>query len=193
MKLSPEDYNSAASLLNCEPAAIKAVSRVETARSGFLSDGRPNILFESHSFHTLTKGVYDESYPNLSTPAWVRNYGAAGSYQWDRMQLAMTLNRSAALQSASWGAFQIMGSNFAACGFRSVEDFASAMKVNESAHLMAFCRFVSSSHAMLTALQNKDWATFARLYNGPGYAQNQYDTKMADAYLEEIGGEDGNV
>ena len=34
---------------------------------------------------------------------------------------------------------------------------------------------------MLAALQSKDWKTFARLYNGPGYAQNRYDEKLAKA------------
>ena len=32
------------------------------------------------------------------------------------------------------------------------------------------------------ALRSKSWATFARGYNGPGYAQNAYDKKMAQAY-----------
>ena len=28
----------------------------------------------------------------------------------------------------------------------------------------------------------KDWKAFARLYNGPGYAQNRYDEKLCNAY-----------
>ena len=35
---------------------------------------------------------------------------------------------------------------------------------------------------MLPALQNKNWAEFARRYNGPAYAQNRYDEKLAEAY-----------
>jgi hypothetical protein len=35
---------------------------------------------------------------------------------------------------------------------------------------------------MLAALQKKDWKAFARLYNGPGYAQNGYDEKLSTAY-----------
>ncbi|MCR5643911.1 MAG: N-acetylmuramidase family protein, partial [Prevotella sp.] len=33
-----------------------------------------------------------------------------------------------------------------------------------------------------TALQKKDWKAFARLYNGPAYAQNRYDEKLSTAY-----------
>ena len=36
---------------------------------------------------------------------------------------------------------------------------------------------------MLAALQKKDWPTFARLYNGPAYAQNRYDDKLSKAYF----------
>ncbi|MCY7315094.1 MAG: N-acetylmuramidase family protein [Rubrivivax sp.] len=35
---------------------------------------------------------------------------------------------------------------------------------------------------MHRALQRQDWASFARAYNGPGYAQNNYDTKIAAEY-----------
>ena len=35
---------------------------------------------------------------------------------------------------------------------------------------------------MLAALQKKDWKAFARLYNGPAYAQNRYDEKLSTAY-----------
>jgi len=33
------------------------------------------------------------------------------------------------------------------------------------------------------ALKSKDWAVFARRYNGPGYQANAYDKKLARAYL----------
>ncbi|NBT89135.1 MAG: DUF3380 domain-containing protein, partial [Flavobacteriaceae bacterium] len=31
-------------------------------------------------------------------------------------------------------------------------------------------------------LKAKDWAGFAKGYNGPAYAKNAYDTKLAGAY-----------
>ncbi|MCE8615786.1 N-acetylmuramidase family protein [Bacteroides fragilis] len=33
-------------------------------------------------------------------------------------------------------------------------------------------------------LQNKNRAEFAKRYNGPAFAQNGYDTKLASAYLK---------
>ena len=35
----------------------------------------------------------------------------------------------------------------------------------------------------LAALQKKDWKAFARLYNGPAYAQNRYDEKLSTAFF----------
>ena len=35
---------------------------------------------------------------------------------------------------------------------------------------------------MHLALQKQDWATFAKLYNGPAYKKNNYDSKLANAY-----------
>ena len=37
-----------------------------------------------------------------------------------------------------------------------------------------------------------DWAGFARGYNGPGYAQNAYDTKLAAAYRKWLAAVDPN-
>ncbi|MFA7308428.1 MAG: N-acetylmuramidase domain-containing protein [Hyphomicrobium sp.] len=31
-------------------------------------------------------------------------------------------------------------------------------------------------------MRNRQWAAFARRYNGPGYRKNRYDTLLANAY-----------
>jgi hypothetical protein len=42
-------------------------------------------------------------------------------------------------------------------------------------------RFIKAA-GLQDELQNKNWAGFAKGYNGPGYAQNNYDGKLASAY-----------
>ena len=76
--LSTEAIEAAAKTIGCEVPAIAAVSEVESGHSGF-TDGKPTMLFESHAFHTQTRGWYDASHPGISTPSWVHNYGAAGA------------------------------------------------------------------------------------------------------------------
>ena len=44
---------------------------------------------------------------------------------------AAHLNRIAALKSASWGKFQLMGFNYKLCGFNSLQAFVNAMYKNE--------------------------------------------------------------
>jgi len=179
-RLKEQDYQEAARILGCEVAAIKAVAEVESAGAGFLPDGQPKILFERHYFHKLTGGKYSAQYPDISnkTPG---GYGGAGQHQHDRLEKAASLDRNAALQSASWGKFQIMGSNFKLAGFATLQLFINAMYSGEAAHLMAFCSFIKNT-GLLPALRAKNWKAFALGYNGKGYAANKYDTKMAAAY-----------
>ncbi len=95
----------------------------------------------------------------------------------------MNLDRTAALESASWGAFQIMGFNHANAGYPgSVDSFVEAMKVSEYNHLAAFVAIVSHNGRLLRSIRKKDWTTFARHYNGSNYADNQYDIKMKINY-----------
>ena len=62
-------------------------------------------------------------------------YGPAGVHQYDRLAAAISLYRDAALQSASLGLGQVMGMNFQAAGFDSVEDMVAAMVESEDRQL----------------------------------------------------------
>ncbi len=75
-----------------------------------------------------------------------------------------------------------MGYHWELLGFASVEDFADAMRLSEAAHLDAFVRFLLTDPALHRALKAGQWATFARLYNGPAYKENLYDVKLARAF-----------
>ena len=79
-----------------------------------------------------------------------------------------------------------MGFNFKACGYNNVEDYVNAMYVSEGKHLEAFGGFIKSVN-LVRHLVTKDWAAFAKGYNGPAYAQNKYDTKLAAAYAAAKG------
>ena len=56
------------------------------------------------------------------------------------------------------------------------------MSASEKAQAAGFFEFVRTSRGLTRAARNKDWPTFARLYNGAGYAANAYDVKLAAAY-----------
>ena len=182
--LNADAVARAAEALHCEQAAIRAVIAVES-RGGFDSQGRPKILFERHYFHRLTQGRFAAEHPDISARRW-GGYGPAAR-QYERLGSAIALDREAALRSASWGMFQIMGDNFAAAGFANIEAMVAAMMESEDRHLQAFCAFVTA-RGLAHALARRDWAAFARGYNGPAYAANRYDIRLAEAYTAASGG-----
>lgn len=185
--ISEKDYERAVQRLLCDVAAIKAVAEVESGgRSGFLPDKRPKILFESRWFHKLTNGRFDSSHPDISTPTWVRNY-KGGSGEYDRLSNAIALNRDAALRSTSWGKFQILGVNHSVCGWDNVEAFVASMAEGEGRQLDAFVGFVMSNN-LADELRDRRWEDFARGYNGPGYRQNRYAERIAEAYTKHAAG-----
>lgn len=181
--LTDADYQRAAKSLGVDVASIKAVASVESSGAGFLPDGRPKILFEAQQFHDHTGGRYDRTHPDISSPTWNRSLYKGGAAEYGRLAEAQKLDSSAALQSASWGKFQILGSNYRAAGYDSVESFVAGMKQSEGKQLDAFVGFVKAN-GLADNLKNHDWAGFARGYNGPGYAANDYDGKMARAYAQ---------
>lgn len=185
--LQDVDYTRVASLLGVSVPAIKAVADVESSGQGFLASGEPKILFEAHVFDRLTGGRYRRSHPQISSKSWNKAlYGAGGANQHKRLQLAVSLDRDAGLQSASWGKFQIMGFNWRRTGRASLQAFISAQYISEAEHLKDFAGIVKS-FGLVDELQRLDWSGFASGYNGPGYAANRYDTKMAAAYKRHGG------
>ena len=188
-RLTDENSTQIAELLGCEPAALKAVQQVETGgRGGFFSPGRPAILFEGHIFWTQLKkrGSNPEDYvkgnENILYPKWEKGHYKGGIGEYDRLEQARKINREAADASASWGMFQIMGFNYAACGEESIESFVRSMCESEFKQLLLTANFIKKNSQMLQALQARDWAVFAKCYNGPAYAQNRYDVKLEAAY-----------
>lgn len=183
LRLSPDQILAAANAVSLNVTLVETVYSVETGgRGGFLPDTRPIILFEAHKFHEHTAGRFDTSDPSISSPVWNRAlYSHTQTGEYDRLSVALGLDRQAALLSASWGLFQIMGENFAACDFSNVDAFVTAMVLSEAGQLSAFLAFIRHE-GMLPSLASCDWAGFARRYNGPGYAQNRYDSRLADAY-----------
>lgn len=186
LRLTPADIDAAADRLRAPIENVHAVLVVETGGAGgFLTDGsdRPRILFEAHLFARFTGGRYNARFPTISAPAWDRSLYLGGAREYERLNLAAQLDEAAARMAASWGLFQVLGQNFGMVGFSSVHAFVAAMRSGERAHLDAFVAFCEAS-GCADELARGDWAGFARIYNGPGYAANGYHWKLANAAAE---------
>lgn len=178
-KAEADDYEAAAKELGIEAAVIRAIAKIE-GENAKSYEGRPVILFERHVFHRKTAGKHSADHPGISN----KQSGGYGRYrqQYDRLAEAFSLDASAALESASWGTFQIMGGNYDQAGFSSVEEMVLAMADSEKAQLAAFTAFVRADPRLKKAMASKDWAAIAKAYNGPDYAKNEYDTRLQEAY-----------
>ena len=191
--ITEEQFISAANKLGCDLAAIKAVNKVESSSSGFLENGEVKILFEPHVFwrELLAAGISPAMVTGNNTdilyPKWKSGQYGKYSAQHGRLARAMKIHSSAALKSASWGAFQIMGNNYRKAGYNSVEEMVADYKKGESNQLLSFVKYLQNTD-MAKHLVNHDWAKFAELYNGRGYkgspdtVEDDYDFKLASAY-----------
>jgi len=180
-KLVEADYVEAAKQLGVDVASIKAVAQVESLGDGFLSNGKPKILFEGHWFSNKSKRKYDKTHPTISFKSQTSKYYKGKEAEYSRYNAAKALDEAAAMESTSWGKFQIMGFNHKEAGYSTVQMFVKAMHVSEGEQLNAFINFIKSK-GLDDALKSRRWVDFAKGYNGKKYYINKYDEKLKQAY-----------
>ncbi|ASY45771.1 peptidoglycan-binding protein [Sphingobium xenophagum] len=179
------DIAVAASILRVEEAKVWAVYDVESSGDAFIG-GRPTILFEPHRFSKSTDHRFDRSHPALSSRTWNRKlYSRSQGGRWEQLLSAVALDVDAGFMSASYGAFQILGENYAVCGAPDPWSFAWRQAQTEGDQLDAFIRFIEG-RGLTGALRRGDWAAFARGYNGTAYRENKYDEKLAAAFARRM-------
>lgn len=186
---------------------VLAVLRVESSGRGFV-DGKPVVRLEGHKLWEYAEklGASPASWTDVGfgllhkerTGRFVRK----GSAEWDRLEQARKLceqmlksgvpNNKFGVQkpgeladiATSWGLFQIMGFNYKLCGAASVAEFVRKMNTSEVEQLEVFFDFLKGRTGALEALRERRWGDFASIYNGSGYRENAYDTKLERAYEE---------
>jgi hypothetical protein len=188
--LQHADLAKAAGQLEVSLASVYAINEVESQGEGFLPNGKAKILFERHVFRERLEAaghdvaMLEAQYPNLVN-ATAGGY-SGGTAEWQRLALARQIDEAVALESASWGAFQIMGYHWQRLGYESVQAFVAAMSKSEGLQLEAFVRFILADTVLHNALKARKWARVAELYNGPAYKRNLYDIKLARAYERHL-------
>ncbi|VAW60585.1 Putative phage-encoded peptidoglycan binding protein [hydrothermal vent metagenome] len=182
-KLVEADYDRAAKELGVDVASIKAVAQVESRGSGFLGDGRVKILYEGHKFSKATDRQYDKTHPTISYKGLTSKYYKGNEGEYSRYKMASSLNEEAAMESSSWGKFQIMGFNYKAAGYSTVQKFVNAMHVSESNHLDAFVSFIKTT-GLDIPLKSRSWTEFAKRYNGKKYVTIQHNRSLHPIFSE---------
>ena len=184
LTLTDTDFLEVAQSLGVEVAAIKAVVEIEagSTHQGFASPGKPLINFDLTMFRRFAtrRGVNLSNYGNSHAVVFTSHRGSQTRAH-SRLEAARTIHPQAAVEGTFWGMFQIGGFNWKRCGADSIEDFEMRMSRSERDQLDMFANFITST-GLLQHLRDKNWAAFARGYNGPSYASRSYHTRMASAY-----------
>jgi hypothetical protein len=187
-KLEPSEIDKIAADLGVEPAAFRAVITVEAAGSGFDKAGRPRALFERHHFYRHLKDApglqANAEAEGLAYPKWgTKPYPKGSDAVYEEIVRACAIDEEAALLSTSWGLGQIMGSNYKLAECNSVQEMVSEACESEAGQVRQMASFIKKA-GLQDELAAKNWVGFAKGYNGPQYAQNKYDEKLAAAYAK---------
>jgi hypothetical protein len=180
--LEQSGFDRAVGEVGGDDESLWSILRVETKGFGFFADRRPKILFERHVFRGRTGGQFDLSAPDLSN-SQPGGY-AGGPDEYTRLKRAMLLDRSAALESVSWGLGQVMGVNAVKIGYASVDAMVTAFSADEASQIMGCVRFIQATPALTKAYLARQWDKVAFFYNGKNYAINNCDVKLEAAYRE---------
>lgn len=174
-----------------EPAAMLAIAEVETSGATFEQDGKtPQLLYERHVAwrEAAKKSKRLQSAfasAGLAIPKWSRKtqYKDQGNSA-SRLALigrARGIDAEIANRSASWGIGQTMGFLAEELGFPNACAMVDHMTGSLAGQIDCMVGELKNKH-LIEPLNAHDWAKVARVYNGPGYAENRYDTRLADAH-----------
>ncbi len=188
-RLSEQDFKEVAEELGVEVAAIKAVVEIEAGKThqGFWAEGKPIINFDLSMFRRMAAknhislGKYVHSHPIVFNRPSSARYGGQQAAVQARLDAARSIDNTSGIEGTFWGMFQIGGFNWRKCGAKSIDDFVYRMSRSERDQLELFANFVRNT-GLLEPLKAKNWAAFARGYNGPSYASRRYHTRLASAY-----------
>ena len=173
--------------MGIDPGVAVAVLTVESGGRPFGPDGRMIIRFENHIFYdrwgkhkpdafaqhftfNSNQRWKDHQWRPAPTQPWRAFHGNQNT-EWEALNFACTLDDTAAHLSISMGGPQIMGFNYAAVGYTSVQQMFDAFVASERNQVVGFFNFVRSrGEKVVQMLQSSDFEGFATIYNGHGQA-----------------------
>ncbi|MEA4976002.1 MAG: N-acetylmuramidase domain-containing protein [Paludibacter sp.] len=163
-----------------EPAA--AFIEVESGGEGFdPKTGRILIQFEPAWFRKQA--------PYAPSGAWSVNKVDVQRQEWFAFNDAWNKDKEAALKSTSIGLGQIMGFHYKRLGYQTAGEMWDDAKKGLHRQVWQIFKFIETDARLQAALQKKDWATVATIYNGPKfrelakkYGRVPYDISMKESY-----------
>lgn len=178
---------AAAAEIGVEPAVLLAVAEVESGGRAFVQVGgrrEPMIRFEGHYFdrRLSPRNRMAARRAGLAHPqaGRIANPGTQAA-RWRLLERAAAIDRKAAYEATSWGLGQVMGAHWSWLGFADVEALVAEARSGAAGQARLTARYIDRA-GLQAAVRARDWAAFARGYNGPLYASSGYHRKIAAAF-----------
>ena len=182
--------------LGIKPSALAAVLKVESSGRGFGGDGRQIVRFENHIFRgqwgVKNADKFEKHFKHDAKERWKghqwrkaddgewQTFHGNQAKEWEVLTFARSLDENAALQSASYGAGQIMGFNHKTVGYDSADAMVKAFDKGIAPQFDAILAFIKSHPNCMKGLKADDYVVFARCYNGAGKEQ-EYGARIKEA------------
>ncbi|HDQ16446.1 MAG TPA: DUF3380 domain-containing protein [Bacteroidetes bacterium] len=179
--------------LKFDVATGLSVLCVESSGTGFASDGKMIIRFENHVMDMFwgkhNPDLFEKHFKydkeNRRNGHFFRanpkdKWEACHTSQtmeWKVLEFARTLNDTAALQSISMGAPQVMGFNSKMIGYSSPQEMFEHFAKDIRYHLFALFDFCKYKPQRIRYLQKRDFYNFSVEYNGTA-APAEYEKRL---------------
>ncbi|WP_315729782.1 N-acetylmuramidase domain-containing protein [Bradyrhizobium sp. SZCCHNRI2010] len=181
---------SAANANGWPASSLLAVVECETSGKPFEEDNQtPTLLFERHKFYSELQAHQPSKLKSaIAAGLAIQKWSPKTQYKdegrsADRLALiakARQIDEEVANRAASWGLGQTMGFNAEHLHYASATEMVAELSRGVAEQVEALCREIKSSK-LDCYLVAKDFTSFARGYNGAGFKQNNYDTRMRAA------------
>ncbi|CAM5367899.1 hypothetical protein MAUB1S_06307 [Mycolicibacterium aubagnense] len=192
-KHTADEIEKAAREFGLEPKALLAIAEIESAGQVFAriaGRNEPLIRFEGHYFDRRLAEDRRETAraAGLASPVAgeIANPRSQAA-RWQLIERAAEIDRQAAYESTSWGLGQVMGAHWQWLGFDTVDGLVEEARSGAAGQARLMARYIDRS-GLATALNAHDWEAVGHGYNGPGFAENGYHLKLAEAYRQQVEG-----
>lgn len=174
--INDNDYATTAKELGIEKEVLMAIASQESKHASFKAVKQATILFERHKMYRLlikkgnTKASVDalsKRYPSIVNED---SGGHNDMTSYDKLKTAKSIDYDCAIQSCSWGKFQVMGFHYANL-YSSPRELEKAMNMCELQQFKYFVLYLKKTNGMVDALKSKNWEEIATLYNGPKWKE----------------------
>jgi hypothetical protein len=182
--------------LGAKPADLAAVLLVESRGRGFDDRGNPITRFENHVFFRRWGDKHKSDFDKHFTFDPMTKYKghtfrkddteSFSTFHLDNakemkvLSFARSLDDTAALQSASYGAAQVMGFNHKTLGYPTVQAMHKDFSLGIRPQLDGMISYIKNNKLCMEGIRERDYFKFAGGYNGKG-KEADYSKKIREA------------